>query len=68
VGFGFGEHAALDLRGETFNVLNRTQYGNPLANISSPATFGTITTLANSTGPTGSGTPRQFQIAVKLLF
>jgi hypothetical protein len=64
----FGERAALDLRGEMFNIFNRAQYGNPLANISSPATFGVITTLANTTGPTGSGTPRQFQIAVRLMF
>lgn len=62
------ERASLDLRGEMFNVLNRAQYGNPLANISSPSTFGVITTLANTTGPTGSGTPRQFQIAVRLVF
>jgi hypothetical protein len=62
------ERASLDLRGEMFNVLNRAQYGNPMANISSPATFGVITTLANTTGPTGSGTPRQFQIAVRLAF
>jgi hypothetical protein len=62
------ERASLDLRGEMFNIFNRAQYGNPLANISSPATFGAITTLANTTGPTGSGTPRQFQIAVRLFF
>ena len=63
-----GERATLDLRGEMYNIFNRAQYGQPLANISSPATFGVITTLANTTGPTGSGTPRQFQIAVRLMF
>jgi hypothetical protein len=50
-----------------FNLLNRAQYGNPLADISAPATFGRITTLAN-TSPTGSGTPRQFQLALRLAF
>jgi hypothetical protein len=62
------ESFALNLRGEMFNAFNRAQYGNPLANISSPATFGVITSLANTTGPTGSGTPRQFQIAARLVF
>ena len=61
------ERLALELRGECFNLLNRAQYGNPLADISAPATFGRITTLVNSS-PTGSGTPRQFEIAAKLVF
>jgi len=60
------ERLALELRGECFNLLNRAQYGNPLADISA-ATFGRITALVNS-GPTGSGTPRQFEIAAKLVF
>jgi hypothetical protein len=61
------ERMALVLRGEVFNALNRAQYGNPLADISAPATFGRITTLVNS-APAGSGTPRQFEIAARLVF
>ena len=61
------ERVSLQFRAECFNVLNRAQYGNPLADISAPATFGRITSLIN-TGPTGSGTPRQFQLALRLQF
>jgi hypothetical protein len=61
------EHLALELRGECFNLFNRAQFGNPLADISAPSTFGQITSLVNTT-PTGSGTPRQFEIGAKLLF
>jgi hypothetical protein len=57
----------LQLRAEAFNLLNRAQYGAPLADISAPSTFGRITTLVNN-GPTGSGTPRQFQFALRLGF
>jgi hypothetical protein len=65
--FRIGERAGIEFRGECYNLLNRAQYGNPLADISVPATFGRITTLAN-TSPTGSGTPRQFQLALRLAF
>jgi hypothetical protein len=61
------ERMALVLRGEVFNALNRAQYGNPLADISAPTTFGRITTLVNTT-PVGSGTPRQIEIAARLVF
>ena len=61
------ERMALEMRGEVFNTLNRAQYGNPLADISAPSSFGRITSLAN-TAPTGSGTPRQIEIAMRLVF
>jgi hypothetical protein len=61
------ERLALQLRAECFNILNRAQYGNPLADISAPASFGRITTLVNTT-PVGSGTPRQIELALRLLF
>jgi hypothetical protein len=61
------ERIALEMRGEVFNMLNRPQYGNPLADISASSSFGRITSLAN-TSPTGSGTPRQIEIALRLVF
>jgi hypothetical protein len=61
------ERVALEMRGEVFNVLNRAQYANPLADISAPTSFGRITSLVN-TSPTGSGTPRQIEIVVRLVF
>jgi hypothetical protein len=61
------ERAVLQCRVEAFNVFNRAQYGSPQANLSTPLTFGVITTPVNQ-GATGTGTPRQFQLALKLLF
>jgi hypothetical protein len=61
------ERLALELRGECFNLLNRAQYGNPLADISAPSSFGRITSVVNTT-PTGSGTPRQFEVVARLVF
>jgi hypothetical protein len=61
------ERMALEMRAEVFNITNRAQYGQPLADISAPASFGRITSLAN-TSPTGSGTPRQIEIAMRLVF
>ncbi|HEY7184660.1 MAG TPA: TonB-dependent receptor [Blastocatellia bacterium] len=65
--FQLTERFSLQFRAEGFNLFNRAQYGAPLANISAPSTFGRITTLTNN-GPTGSGTPRQFQFALRLGF
>ncbi len=64
---GITERVGLQFRAEGFNLLNRAQYGSPLANLSSPINFGRITTLVNQ-GATGSGTPRQFQLALRLSF
>lgn len=61
------EGLRLNLRAEAFNVFNRAQYGSPSINISSPASFGLITTLVNA-GMTGSGTPRDLQVALRLFF
>jgi hypothetical protein len=65
--FVLRERVAFELRGECFNLLNRAQYANPLADISVPSTFGRITSVVN-TAPTGSGTPRQFEVAARLVF
>ena len=55
------------LRFEGFNVFNRAQFGSPNGNFSS-ASFGRITTTVNGSSPTGSGTPREFQVAMRLRF
>jgi hypothetical protein len=61
------ERLTAQLRVEGYNLANRSQFGQPLADISNPLNFGTITSLVN-TGATGSGTPRQFQFGLKLSF
>jgi hypothetical protein len=61
------ERARLQFRPESFDIFNRAQYGAPLADISAPSTFGRIATTVNS-GPTGSGTPRQVQLALRFVF
>jgi len=63
----FTKKLRLQLRAETSNVFNRAQYGGPHANLSTAGNFGTITTTVNS-GATGSGTPRQIQLAVRISF
>jgi len=58
------ERSHLQIRGEFFNLLNRTNLGTPNATVFSGAsispTAGLITTLAT--------TPRQVQIGLKLMF
>jgi hypothetical protein len=65
--FTLTERIGLECRAEAFNIVNRAQYGSPLADISSPLNFGQITAPVNQ-GATGSGTPRQFQFALRLSF
>lgn len=65
--FTITERLKLQGRAELYNVLNRAQYGPPLADLSNPLSFGQITAPVNQ-GATGSGTPRQFQFALKLSF
>jgi hypothetical protein len=55
--FNFTESKRLDFRWEAFNLFNRTQFGNPNANLNS-STFGVVSSQAN--------TPRQMQVAMKL--
>jgi hypothetical protein len=61
------ERLSTEVRAEAFNIFNRAQYGNPNANFSNLGTFGTITSVVN-TNPTGSGTPRQMQLSLRLRF
>jgi hypothetical protein len=60
------ERLALSFRAEAFNVFNRAQFGSPSGDLSS-SNFGRITTTVND-GATGSGTPRQLQLALRLDF
>ncbi len=62
-----GERLRVQFRAEVYNLLNRAQLGQPLANLASPLNFGQIPSPVNQ-GPTGSGTPRQFQFAIRLAF
>ncbi|MGC2660603.1 MAG: TonB-dependent receptor [Bryobacteraceae bacterium] len=63
----FTERLGLQFRAEAFNVFNRAQYGQPNANLSTPGNFGVITTTVNE-GATGSGTPRQIQLGLRIIF
>jgi hypothetical protein len=65
--FVLAERSQIEFRAEGFNLFNRAQFGLPLADFSAPSTFGRITSLVNN-GPTGSGTPRQFQVALRARF
>ena len=53
------EHLKLQFRAEAFNVINRTNYGNPGSTVSSTATFGKITS---------AGAPRILQFALRATF
>lgn len=60
------EAGTLEFRGEVFNIFNRAQYANPIADLST-STFGQILSTVN-TGPVGTGTPREIQLALRLAF
>ena len=60
------EGSSLVFRIEAFNLLNRTQASNPGTTLTSPATFGIVTTGLNRT--IGTGTSRQLQLAMRLNF
>jgi hypothetical protein len=61
------ERMNVEFRAESFNLFNRAQFGNPVNNISTTATFGRILTTAND-GATGTGTSRQLQFMLRLNF
>jgi hypothetical protein len=61
------ERAHLEIRAEAFNVLNRTELGDPTADVAAPSQFGIIQSTINTT-PIGSGTPRQVQLMLRLSF
>jgi hypothetical protein len=68
--FRMTERFALSFRADVFNVFNRAQIGKPNAKWTDPkagANFGLITTPYTSS-PIGTGTPRQFQLNLRLDF
>jgi hypothetical protein len=60
------ESKTLVFRIESFNVANWTQPGNPGTTLTSPASFGLINSGLNRT--IGTGTSRQLQLALRLMF
>jgi len=65
--FRITKRISLGARAEVFNLANHPQYGMPSANISSSASFGVISQTVNG-GQTGTGLPRQFELAARLNF
>src|SRR5258708_6465728 len=57
---GIRENAVLQIRAEFFNAFNHAQFGNPGTAVSSPATFGVITS--------DTVNPRLIQFAMKYQF
>lgn len=60
------ERTSLVFRADVLNVFNHPELGNPSLNSSSPATFGRITSLVNSS-PIGTGC-RSIQLSLRLVF
>jgi hypothetical protein len=60
------EKLAFTFRAEAFNIFNVAQLGNPVVNLSS-STYGLINSAFN-TSPTGSGTPREIELSLRLDF
>jgi outer membrane receptor protein involved in Fe transport len=58
--FHFSERSYFDLRGDFFNVLNKTNFGPPGRTVSTPTTFGQITSIV--------GNPRTIQLGLKFYF
>ncbi len=60
------EGKSLVFRVEAFNLFNRVQAGNPGLTLTSPASFGLVTSGLNRT--IGTGTSRQMQVAMRFVF
>jgi hypothetical protein len=56
----FGEGRSLEFRWEAFNLLNTPYFGLPNHDVSSPSSFGRITSL--------QGDPRTMQFALRFMF
>lgn len=60
------ENHKIAFRAEFFNIFNRPHLGTPASNISSPGSFGRITSPMNRT--IGVGTARQIQFMLRYIF
>jgi hypothetical protein len=58
--FPLYERARLEFRAESFNITNSVSFGTPGMNLSTPSTFGVVSSTASN--------PRQLQFSVKALF
>ena len=62
----FSNDMGMQFRAEFFNVFNRPNFANPIAQLRSPTSFGRV---FNTFGRTlGLGTSRQIQFALKYMF
>ena len=80
--FPITERNRVIFRAEAFNIFNRAQYGQPSATLATgtgttadgrptlsvPANFGRITSVINSQGLVGTGTPRVMEFALRLTY
>jgi Carboxypeptidase regulatory-like domain/TonB dependent receptor len=63
------EWLTAQFRTEIYNVFNSTQFASPNSNLASPLTFGESVATPNSANTLiGSGGPRVFQFALKLIY
>jgi hypothetical protein len=60
--FRVKERYTIDLRGEAFNLMNRADFGNPGTNVSTPASFGVISSLLVTP------LPRNVQVSMRVTF
>jgi len=76
IDMGIGKHipvterVGLEFRAEFFNIFNHPQYGLPQADITASG-FGSIAHTVNTTtpvSPTGTGTPREIQLGLRIAF
>jgi Carboxypeptidase regulatory-like domain/TonB dependent receptor len=69
--FKFTERYQLQFRAEFFNAFNHPNFANPSANISSPGSFGKVSSTLSpilGTDSGGPGDPREIQFALKFYF
>lgn len=74
------ENKDVIFRAESFNILNRAQYGQPSSTLTEsisgtsartltvPASFGKITSTVNSAGLVGTGTPRVLEFSLRITY
>lgn len=79
--FALSDRNHVIFRAESFNILNRAQYGQPSSALSVttnavthartltvPSSFGKITSTVNSAGLVGTGTPRVLEFSLRVTY